>query len=352
MGGKDVQTWLGQALTVQRLEGTPPAPAGTLAAWVYGGDAAGTPLTGAPCCAGVPLQRLLSQQDRLTDFWLAHGPVEQGHTGRIRWARSGPWLWGALEAQAWDDSQACAPNTLAAEAEALYHELLAFLHHSRTPHLLRVWNYLPHITREDAGLERYRHFNLGRQKALLEAHSAAFEGSPAACALGTHTGPLCLRFLAGSAPALAIENPRQVSAYRYPADYGPASPSFSRAALLDAGGGQLALLISGTASVLGHATAHVGDWRAQLAETVRNLQAVISVANQRSDARFCLRECVCVVYVREAALAAEVQALFNTLVGPGSHAARTALYLHADVCRSDLLLEIEAHAWAPGKILG
>jgi len=328
VGGKDAYPWIDQALSTQRHPRHPQ-----------------------PGMAGVPLRRLLSDEPLATDSWHVPGPVHTGQTGAIRWSHAGQWLWGMLEAPAWDDAHASDPVALADSAEALYRELLVFLRNSPTPHLQRVWNYLPHITRVDGGLERYRRFNLGRQKALLAAQQAAFEGAPAACALGTHAGPLCLRFLAASNVPLAIENPRQVSAYRYPAEYGPASPSFSRAALCDAGAGQVALLISGTASVVGHASVHLEDLPAQLSETVRNLEAVIDAARQRCDAPLQLANCDCVVYVRHAEDAAAVQQAWDQLVGPDSRAARSAVYLHADVCRNDLLLEIEAHAWAPGKIL-
>lgn len=336
-----------RALSIARQNGAPKA-SDALAALVYGTPAQGG-VGAAGCLAGVPAQRLASTSPTVHDLWRVNAPVISGLTGRIRWARAGHWLFGAIEAPGWDDRHPCPPDQLANETEALYRELLAFLPDSGMPHFLRLWNYLPHINREDGGLERYRHFNLGRQRALLQARSAAFEGAPAACALGTHEGPLCVRFLAGTAPALAIENPRQVSAYHYPADYGPASPSFSRAALTDVGDGQLALWISGTASVVGHATAHVGDWRAQLEETLRNLQAVVEVARERCTAHFTLAESHCVIYVREAELAESVQAAFAQMIGPLSTAAQTAVILHADVCRSDLLLEIEAHAIAPGQ---
>ncbi len=153
-------------------------------------------------------------------------------------------------------------------------------------HLLRVWNYLPQINGDGGGLERYRQFNLGRQQAFVEAGQAAFEGAPAACALGIHQGALCIRFLAGRTAPLPIENPRQVSAYRYPPTYGPRAPTFSRAAIAEIGGGEVALFISGTASIVGHETVHVGEVLAQTQETLRNLDAVIAAANERTTARF------------------------------------------------------------------
>jgi len=348
MGAQDPQAWLAQALTVDRSPGAP-ADATALAALVYGLRPERS-TDQVACAAGVPLTVLQSSLPLAHDQFNVNSPVVHGQTGHIRWARAGQWLFGAIEARGWDDRHPCPPERLADETEALYRELLEFLPRSGMPHFLRLWNYLPHINREDGGLERYRHFNAGRQRALLGAHSAAFEGAPAACALGSVEGPLCVRFLAGTRPAVAIENPRQVSAYHYPAQYGPASPSFSRAALAEVGGGQLALLISGTASVVGHATLHVGDWRAQLEETMRNLQAVIDVARQRSTADFTLANSHCVIYVRDPALAAPLQAAFVQMIEPHSTAAQSAVILHGEVCRSDLLLEIEAHAWASGVL--
>ena len=55
---------------------------------------------------------------------------------------------------------------------------------------------------------------------------------PAACALGSRNGsPLVIYFLASRQPVTPVENPRQISAYDYPAQYGP-KPAFSRASIL------------------------------------------------------------------------------------------------------------------------
>ena len=217
-------------------------------------------------------------------------------------------------------------------------------------HLLRIWNYLPRINADGGGLERYRQFNLGRQQAFVEAGQAAFEGAPAACALGIHRGALSIRFLAGRVAPLPVENPRQVSAYRYPPTYGPRSPTFSRAALAAIGGGDIALLISGTASILGHETVHLGDVRAQTRETVRNLAAVIAAAHEHTTARFDVAALDCVAYVRHVADAPVVRQVLEETLGKGAHTIRHAVYLEADICRQDLLVEIEAHAVAAGAL--
>src|SRR3546814_17247700 len=75
-------------------------------------------------------------------------------------------------------------------------------------------------------------------------------------------------------PCTPVENPGQVSAYRYPRQYGQQQPSFARA-MLPPPGSAMPLLLSGTASVVGHATAHVGELLAQLDETFNNFDALV-----------------------------------------------------------------------------
>ncbi len=104
------------------------------------------------------------------------------------------------------------------------------------PHLWRVWNYIPDINGEQAGLERYRQFNLGRGDAFERCARSVTEQVPAACALGVAGGPLSIAFMAGATPVVPIENPRQVSAYRYPGYLWAAKPHlFTRCAGASAG---------------------------------------------------------------------------------------------------------------------
>lgn len=300
-----------------------------------------------PSSCGLPARTLLG--DPVLDVWSGSTSVASGRTGHVHWRSDGRLLFGSL---AFDEADAAA--SLEAVTHAAYADVFACLREAGLPALLRVWNYLPRINEEaparGATLERYRQFNAGRQRAFLDAGAAAFDGAPVACALGTRAGPMCISFLAGAAPALAIENPRQVSAYRYPERYGPKSPSFSRAALLDAGDGEVALLVSGTSSIVGHETLHAGDVAAQTRETLANLQAVVAAANTRGTAGFALADLHCTIYVRHADEAQTVRALFDAAVGAGSTAARSATVVEADICRHDLRVEIEAHGFAPGEV--
>lgn len=301
----------------------------------YGPEAANAAATGG---------RVLSPAGPMVDAWCSAGPLTQGRCGSVRWTRNGHWLYGTLDLDE-------AGEPLAALATRAYRDVFETLLQTGCGHLLRLWNYLPGINADAGGMERYRQFNSGRQQAFLEAGRAAFEGAPAACALGTRGGPLRVRFLAGHLAATPVENPRQVSAYHYPSDYGPNSPTFSRAALFANGPGQVALLISGTSSIVGHASVHAGDVQAQTRETLANLHAVIAAAQQRCTARFDLASAACTVYVRRAGDALRIREVFDAAVGADSPAARNAIVVEADICRADLRVEIEAHVFAPGEVL-
>ena len=279
------------------------------------------------------------------DVWRAPGPIEAGRSGQVRWWVQADWLFGTVDLE--ENAQSA---SLADISHSAYRDIFRSLDDSARPHLLRLWNYVPRINVDGGGLERYRQFNAGRQSAFLQAQRTAFEGAPAACALGTSAGPLSIRFLAGRKAPTAVENPRQVSAYRYPATYGPRAPTFSRAALAGMGNDHLALLISGTASIIGHDTVHPGDVLAQTGETLRNLQAVITAADAKCSARFDIRQLDCVVYVRHPADASRVRDALGEALGAASHTVRKAIFLQADICRSDLLVEIEAHAVAAGTV--
>jgi len=294
--------------------------------------------------------RVLSAQGAMADVWHVAGKqhVDSGTTGIARWRSDGQWLLGAI-----DIDESAEERNLAEIAHRAYRDLFKTLDQAATPHLLRIWNYLPQINADGGGLERYRQFNLGRQEAFFEAGRAAFEGAPAACALGIHQGALSIRFLAGQTAPLPVENPRQVSAYRYPETYGPRSPTFSRAALADVGNGEVGLFISGTASIVGHETVHQGDVLEQTRETLRNLEAVIAAANAQvthAAEAFSLATLHCVVYVRHPADTDKVRSVIESALCAGAPMIRHAVYLEADICRSDLLVEIEAHSVAPGRL--
>lgn len=296
-------------------------------------------LGASPAAMSLPL--LAPEGGAVCDAWVGSQPPgpEQRH-GNVRYATDGHWLHGCAEI---DDSVL----GLQESARQAYAEVFEVLSTSGCPHLVRLWNYFPGMNQETEGLERYRQFNIGRQQAFMDAQRSASEGSPAACALGARQGPLRVYFLAGRSAPVAIENPRQISAYRYPETYGPRAPTFSRAALVDAGSGRLALFISGTASIVGHVSVHVGDVRRQTEESLANIEAVRAVAAQAGGRPFAAGDLTYTLYLRRPEDLGAVRRIFEQTIGPDSAGAREAIYLQADVCRADLLVEIEAHGFSP-----
>jgi chorismate lyase / 3-hydroxybenzoate synthase len=269
------------------------------------------------------------------DLWFGAGPANVRRFGAVEVASDGNLLFGCAQV---DERTA---GGLRAAARQAYAAIFAALDDGACAHPLRFWNYVPHINQPFDGLERYRHFNIGRQEAFLAARRAAFAGAPAACALGTQASGFTVYFVAAQEPPVPIENPRQVSAYHYPAEYGPRSPTFSRASL--AAGGEPRLFISGTASIVGHRSEHPGDPTAQTRETFVNLRAVLEAANAKLPSRtFALEHLLYTVYVRHAADFESVRQQFVAEVGAQTYAVRNAIFLRADICRAELLVEIEA----------
>ncbi|MDN7852067.1 endoribonuclease L-PSP [Burkholderia seminalis] len=231
-----------------------------------------------------------------------------------------------------------------------YRMLFGLLDALDMPHPLRIWNTVPAINAVQFGIERYRQFNIGRQQAFDACRRALTGGVPAACALGSvvpvagdapPAAPLAIHFLASRTPADPVENPRQVSAYHYPAQYGPRAPTFARAAAWAAGAAAPVLFVSGTASIVGHRTVHHGDVVAQTRETVANLAAVLEQAARQGHGPFSLADLSYRVYVRNAGDAAALAAIGRVLRDAAGPRVRP-LFVHADVCRDDLLVEIEA----------
>lgn len=276
------------------------------------------------------------------ECWHAEGPLAQGHSEGIHWRRSADVLYGVIELHEADAPLHAGDSPLRAASRLAYERLFRLIREQSMPHLWRVWNYMGQINGASHGLERYRQFNLGRYDAFVQARRDTGGQVPAACALGVKEGPLSIAFLAGHTPLVPLENPRQVSAWRYPSQYGPQAPTFSRAALAYPHGHE-ALFISGTASIVGHETVHAGDVAAQCRETVRNLECLVQEANRVARSRpFSLAGLSHRAYVRHAADAATVRhALAPLLQGA------PLVCVQADVCRTDLLVEIECHAIHP-----
>lgn len=288
-------------------------------------------------CLRVPMRRLDTAKS-VCEAWRVSGKITQGRFGDIQYRHDNGLLFGVIVLPETSLQNDAGKTPLQQATESAYCQMFELLDQANFPYLIRIWNYIAQINAPSFGLERYQQFNLGRQDAFI-AHGRDVAGSaPAACALGYVEGPLTIAFLAGSFAPLNIENPRQISACQYPPQYGPRSPVFSRASLVKLNRTEM-LFISGTASIVGHATLHPTDVVAQTRETMANIEAVLIEANRHAaQPGFDLAGLSYKVYVRDPADLALIRAELARSVG----SQLKAVYLRADVCRQELLIEIEA----------
>ena len=268
------------------------------------------------------------------ELWHSPEPVRVWRTGRFVCAESSTAMFGAALCRLADD--------LEAETVALYRELLELLTQSGSSSLQRLWNYLPEINGDQRGVERYKRFSAGRARAFEGVFGIPAERHfPASSAIGTTGDTLVVAFLAARESGRHVENPRQVSAFRYPPQYGEKSPSFARGTLSPAALGH-AFLLSGTASVVGHESRHEGDVLRQLQETLQNIEtlsAAVGLVSERSAldvARFDYVK----TYLRRSTDFPAVRDALVPRLGP----AASTIWLEADICRAELLLEIEGIA--------
>jgi len=261
--------------------------------------------------------------DARVECWRTSGAVRAGRDGDLRWSSDGTHLFFACEL---DEH---AHGGIDAAAEHAYARIGALVGESSTPHLLRLWNYLDAINLGDGDDERYRLFCSGRARGM-RAHPR--DGYPAATAIGRHDGVRVLQVygLAARTPGTPVENPRQTSAWRYPRQYGPTAPTFARG--MRDGDGHL--LISGTAAVVGHASRHDENLRAQLDETIENLRSLPAQAGSRTPLG---RGSMLKVYVRDPADADSVR----TQLRERCPDIAQPLFLAGDICRRELLVEID-----------
>ncbi len=260
------------------------------------------------------------------EIWTASSPVQPCDVGAVTGSFNDAIAFGAIPL--------AEGASLEAATERAYLDIFDFLQRSGHNAPIRFWNYPVAITADDNGMERYRRFNIGRHRAFTTRLQQNLP--PAASGVGGHAGASVIYFLAAREPAMPVENPRQISAYAYPPIYGPRSPSFSRASIYTQNE-KSCLFISGTASIVGHETQHVGDLSGQIAETAENLRAVIAAADRASEAK--LQGAWAVkIYLHDPVDQQLVAPVIDRIFGANAQ----RIYLRGEICRRELLMEIEA----------
>jgi chorismate lyase/3-hydroxybenzoate synthase len=270
---------------------------------------------------------------KMVEVWRCTGPIKTGSWDQLRFAQGEQLTMGhiALDLGKTGDMR---------EASKLAYDILqTYLQQSPHQWPLKIWNYIPGINQGSGDEELYRQFCLGRADAVL-IDPGDRPPLPAATAIGSPAEEPALQvyFLAAALPGLDVENPRQVSAWRYPRQYGPKSPLFSRGTVLRLNGSRQ-FMISGTASVVGHQTHHENQVANQLSESLRNVQSLLEEGHRLTgDSHTRLdNEGMLKVYIRNP----EDLDLVRQTLDAEAPAEIPRIYLQGDICRENLLTEID-----------
>jgi len=217
-------------------------------------------------------------------------------------------------------------------------------------HIIRQWNYIENIA-VVKGLENasqnYQDFNDVRAHYYDQGNFQF--GYPAATGIGQNTGGVIISFIALSESnkitISPIANPGQVDAHKYSevvlegSSPVKCTPKFERAKLVTINSSKY-VYVSGTASILGEKTMHKGDVEKQTLTTIENIKRLFAKKNQDllglkfdvSDIQFShLR-----VYVKHMEDIPVVEKICDRELN-----CKSSLFLESDVCREDLLVEIE-----------
>ncbi len=218
--------------------------------------------------------------------------------------------------------------------------------------VVRQWNFIGNILEMNNSFQNYQVFNEVRSEFYQSYRTV--HGYPAATGIGMKLGGVIIDFCAvmpkGQISIKPIENPNQVNAYEYgqevlkgTSDSGKTvkhPPQFERA-LLMAGQIQSTLFISGTASIIGQETIGIDDVEKQTFVTLDNLNKLADnkrlgrmiTSDDMEWGKFILLR----VYIKKQDDFKKVKSICQERL-PGV----PAIFIESDICRDDLLVEIEA----------
>ncbi len=268
------------------------------------------------------------------EVWATEKEIEYGQFNEIKYSKTDDFLVASLSASVNFDN-------FENEIQEKYAGIITFARHQGFSSFIRMWNYFPGINDHDNTTERYKQFCSGRHLAFKINYHNFQSVLPAGTAVGSKKGNINIYFLAARSPGLHIKNPRQLCAYKYPDQYGKHSPSFARATFKQ-WNDNANLFISGTASIVGHESRHHGDCEKQVQETFRNIHALLDTEYLKTLKLFPhqfnhFTLDVMKVYVRDPKYLSVIENEFKREFDWHDK----SLFLIADICRRELLLEIE-----------
>lgn len=211
--------------------------------------------------------------------------------------------------------------------------------------IIRQWNYLEDILGFDGEDQRYQEFN--NVRSVFYAEYFQKTGFPAATGIGMNRGGVMIEFVAlhsEKAHTRPLDNPGQIAAHGYSEEVlvggktcTKTTPKFERARYLELFDKKL-IFISGTASIRGENTVGIGDAEQQTVVTIENIQRLYSpeVLALLPDNNIQPKYGHARVYVKNRKDFPIIKKALKRYYGN-----LPVVYIIADICRDDLLVEIE-----------
>ncbi len=219
--------------------------------------------------------------------------------------------------------------------------------------IVRQWNYIEDITMLNENTQNYQVFNDVRTKYYEKNQLVA--NYPAATGIGIKTGGIIMDVHAikpvHELKRVEIANPAQIDAYKYSQNVLEGKPSegfkqkttpkFARAKAV-INNQQACILVSGTASIEGEITIGLNQVERQTEVTIRNIDRLIkaeSIKPHLPNANAQIKFAQTRVYIKNPHDVAKVRTICEQYFTSGD-----TIYIESDICRNDLLVEIECIA--------
>lgn len=221
--------------------------------------------------------------------------------------------------------------------------------------IIRQWSYIGNITGMHGEEQNYQVFN--NLRAKFYAKSNNWIGFPAATGIGMRTNGIVVDFVAASLKGIVrrypLKNPAQIDAHEYSqnvlvgnsgsGEHELKTPRFERAMVIW-NNRMNRVIISGTAAITGENTVATGDVGEQTNITLNNIESLVSPENIKntiknsgfSEGKISVMR----GYVKHKKDVTKVRDIIKQ-----RYPDVPLLMVEADICRDDLLVEIEGEYW-------
>jgi chorismate lyase/3-hydroxybenzoate synthase len=264
-------------------------------------------------------------QKDIYEIWEVDGIVEQKKFNKINIAKSKDYIFGFSIIEKTGTFE-----ELKLKIKNEYDEIFKIIKQEKMD-IIKIWHYFPDLLKSYS--DKKTNYSL-----LCEAREIIFKdyytdfSYPAATVIGIEGDKILIYFLAASCKKYdVIENKRQVSSYDYPQNIFFEKPMFSRAVkFISKSCGGEKIVISGTASIKGYETLHSDEVLKQLDEALRNYKTFVGIKNNSTN--------ICRIYLSKSQENnySDIVKKLDKEFGNNQY-----LVLKGDICRKDLLIELE-----------